>query len=164
MSILASLPFGRPGAPCLIRWCGLILERAISGLRAVRAQSLANPTQEELDFCELEATWTLLSSSGFEKHPPKSVQTPQSWVVHRLCLSLIPLMVYLCLGLSLFHRPLLQIDPCANGQHPSAQGGGEGTVEWAQHGPPQHPGKVRRWWTAGETEGRAGVRLLKAIL
>lgn len=32
--------FSRPGAQSLIRWCGLILERVISGLRAVQAESL----------------------------------------------------------------------------------------------------------------------------
>lgn len=32
--------FSRPGAQSLIRWCGLILERVICGLRAVQAESL----------------------------------------------------------------------------------------------------------------------------
>lgn len=40
--------FGQPGAQSLIRWCGLILERVISGLKEVQAQSLATRIKRSL--------------------------------------------------------------------------------------------------------------------
>lgn len=70
--------FSQPGAQSLIRWCGLILERVISGLRAVQAESRWEQGGTEMNVfprvCFTLNPPALLSSSCFIQHPPETLE------------------------------------------------------------------------------------------